>query len=129
MEEWLAEERRPTDDHQVAVEASQAGVGPASEGSEMMEPWQWGDDVALAESTDQSTRGPAGVDLVEALHTLAQRLQWDLFAKEPLTSGPWFAPRWLGIDPNFWMCTLGYQVGEDLGGGQLAHAHRGSLCC
>eukprot|EP00271_Cylindrocystis_brebissonii_P018917 TRINITY_DN5523_c0_g2_i4.p1 TRINITY_DN5523_c0_g2~~TRINITY_DN5523_c0_g2_i4.p1 ORF type:complete len:1141 (+),score=313.02 TRINITY_DN5523_c0_g2_i4:195-3617(+) len=80
------------------------------EGSaELREPWKWGDDVAEAETAEVSTRGPAGRDLVEALHDLAQRLQTDLVDKEPVASSPWFTPRWLGLDRNFWLCTLGYQ--------------------
>lgn len=77
--------------------------------AELKEPWQWGDDVSVAETMDMSTRGPAGQNLVEILHVTAQKMQKDLFKQEPLAPSPWYTPRWLGLDRNFWLCTLGYQ--------------------
>jgi hypothetical protein len=54
--------------------------------------------------------GPLGDELVSALHKEAERLRHALVEQESLTKGPWFAQKWLGIDKNAWMRSLGYQA-------------------
>lgn len=51
-----------------------------------------------------------GDELVSALHREAERLRHALVEQESLTKGPWFAQKWLGIDKNAWMRSLGYQA-------------------
>lgn len=53
---------------------------------------------------------PSGDVIVTALHEHAERLRVALVEQESLTKGPWFAQKWLGIDKNAWMRSVGYQA-------------------
>ncbi|GAQ91745.1 Putative LETM1-like protein [Klebsormidium nitens] len=53
---------------------------------------------------------PSGDVIVTALHEHAERLRLALVEQESLTKGPWFAQKWLGIDKNAWMRSVGYQA-------------------
>ena len=54
--------------------------------------------------------GEQGQNLVHALHEATTVFQSAMEEQEPLTRGPWFAQKWLGIDKNAWMRALAYQA-------------------